>query len=182
MADWPTGAAGGLRIRRHQGIGNDREYGRVHPPHVIPCAGWKAGQHLRDGRVDQQRAGHHVAAPAKIDGYLRRSARRLRPHVLHARHCPDRLLDRAGDQQSGLVGGPAACIKINDDARKGHLREKPNRQGERTDAPCHGQRQRQHDDRAGVPLDERNEAHPRLPWDCVVARLGPSRTAIPSLS
>ncbi len=93
---------------RGQRVGDDREHRRVHAPNVETGAGRQARENLSDGRIDQQRGGDHVAAPAEVDGDLRRAARSGRAHFEHSRHRTDRLLHRPGHAQSGLVNGAVA--------------------------------------------------------------------------
>ena len=119
---------GRIRCIGYQGIGDDRENGRVHPADIVLRASRQRWQDAADRGVDQQRARDHVAPPTEVDRDLRRPARRLRADVVYAGDGADCLLDRAGDSQRGLVGGAAPRVQVDHDPRKRHLREEANRQ------------------------------------------------------
>ncbi len=144
-----------------QRIGDDRKDGRVHSPDVVGGARRQARQRARDRGIDQQRARDHVAAPAEVDRDLRGAARRLGAYVGDAGDGAQHLLHRARHQHRGLVGGPAAGIEVDDDAREGDLREQPDRQRQRRDDPRQRQRQRDREQGARLGLDQRGEAHQR---------------------
>jgi hypothetical protein len=117
-----------IAIARDQRIGDDREDRRVHAPHVIGRARRQRGQDTGNRRIDEQRAGDHVAAPAKVDGDLRRSPAGFRADIAHAGNGADRFLDRAGDGERGLAGRAAPRVEIDDHARERDLREEAGRQ------------------------------------------------------